>query len=438
MNAQSNPVYAMRGFIVLRAAAFLLIIGITVGGCVPTATDIGVGQDLYSRQTPSDTNNLSSYFRQLCAQAHLVASNASETCSDYSELVQTGFNDIDQRCDRYLAWIDFKRTEALRVKSGIASLAVTSATVLTIAQAGMDSIGYVAAALGLAVSLYDSYNNSLLVGLESTLIKKIVYERRLEYRRQFAGLNYQRTPEMVFALRGYLRICTPQTIVLDANTFALAVASGTQPPSLRDTVRQEVDALAIAAGRAPVSPYTAGNQSIRRQTVKCPECRGLFPENSGFTVDDVKSVQAGLCLLNDGKPGESTLAAVKNYRQTQGRDRVGPISEEEYSDIVAYGCQPGDPAKGVGNFFEAASYRDKPERLKVLVKNLNIVQPATILDPEATKLTSESLRSKIRTARATYGLKTGDATRDGYMSRDLERRISQAARNANNLGQGVQ
>ncbi len=422
----------------LRMTAFLLSIGIFVAGCTPSFTDIGVGQDLYTRQTTSDTNNLSAYFRQLCAQAHLLASDASEACSDYSELVQAGFNDIDQRCDRYLAWIDYKRTEALRVKSGIASLAVTSATVLTIAEAGMDSIGYVAAALGLAVSLYDSYNNSLLAGLESTLIKRIVYERRLEYRRQFAGLNYQRTPEMVFALRGYLRICTPQTIILDANTFALAVASGTRPPSLRDSVRQEVDAAAIFAGRAPVSPSSPGNQQIQRQTVKCPECKGLFPEDAGFTVAEIKSVQVGLCVKDDGNPGETTLAGIRNYRQTQGRDRVGPISEEEYSDIVTYGCQPGDTAKGVGNFFEAASYRDKPERLKLLVKNLNIVQPATILDQEATRLTSESLRSKIRTARATYGLKTGDATRDGYMSRDLERRISQAARNASNSGQGVQ
>lgn len=421
----------------LRAVAFLLSIVLFVVGCTPSYNDVGVGQNLYSSQTPSDTNNLSSYFRQLCAQAHLLAISASGTCSDYSELVQTGFNDIDQRCDRYLAWIDTKRTEALRVKSGIASIAVTSATVLTIAKASLDSIGYVAEALGLTISLYDAYNNSLLVGLETTLIKKIVYERRLEYRRQFSGLNYQRTPEMVFALRGYLRICTPQTIILDANTYALAVASGTQPPSLRDTVRQEVDALAIGAGRQPVSPYSPGNQVVSRPTVKCPECKGLFPENQGFTVADIRSAQAGLCVKDDGNPGQTTLAAVQNYRQTKGRDRVGPVSEEELSEILTYGCKPGDMAKGVGNFFEAVTYRDNPERLKLLVKNLNTVEPKAVLGPDAANLTSQSLRSTIRMTRATYGLKTGDDIRDGLMSRDLDRRISQAARNTSSSGQGV-
>ncbi|MBY5783882.1 hypothetical protein HFN62_09025 [Rhizobium leguminosarum] len=422
----------------LRVAAFLLSITMLVAGCTSVGNDVGVGQDLYSRQTPFDTNNLSSYFRQLCAQARLVGSNSSETCSDYGEIVQTGFNDIDQRCDRYLAWIDFKRTEALRVKSGIASLAFTSATVLTIANVGMDAIGYVAAALGLAVSLYDNYNNSLLIGLESTTIKQIVYQRRLEYRRQFSGLNYQRTPEMVFALRGYLRICTPQTIVLDANTYALSAASGTRSPSLEETVGQEVDALNISAGRKPLSPYSPGNQRVIRQTVKCPECKGLFPDDAGFTSTDVKAVQAGVCVPDDGKPGQGTLAGVENYRQTQGRDRTGPITEAEYSDIVTYGCQPGDLGKGIGNFFEAVSYRDKPDRLKLLVKSLNTVQPASLLDQDATSLTSKALREKIKLARVAYHLKTGDATRDGLMSRDLERRINQAARTASSSAQGAQ
>lgn len=422
----------------LRVAAFLLSIILLVTGCTFGSKDVGVGQDLYSRQTPLDTNNLSSYFHQLCAQARLTGSNSSETCSDYGEIVQTGFNDIDQRCDRYLAWIDIKRTEALRVKSGIASLAFTSTTVLTIANAGLDTIGYVAAALGLAVSLYDNYNNSLLIGLESTTIKQIVYQRRLEYRRQFSGLNYQRTPEMVFALRGYLRICTPQTIVLDPNTYALSAATGTQSPSLKETIGQEVDALNISTGKKPVSPYSPGNQRVGRQAVKCSECKGLFPDDAGFTLTDVKAVQAGVCVPDDGKPGQSTLAGVENYRQTQGRDRTGPITEAEYSDIVTYGCQPGDLAKGIGNFFEAVSYRDKPDRLKLLVKSLNTLQPSPLLDQDATDLTSQALREKIKLARVAYHLKTGDATRDGLMSRDLERRINQAARTASSSAQGAQ
>ncbi|MEH7911807.1 hypothetical protein V7798_32120 [Rhizobium laguerreae] len=421
---------------VKKAITFLAIVSMLFG-CTSSYSEVGVGQDLYSTKTLSDTNNLSSYFRQLCAQAHLVASGASETCSDYPELVQTGFNDIDQRCDRYLAWIDSKRTEAFQVKSGIAALAVTSTSVLTIAKASLDSIAYVAAALGLTVSLYDAGNNSLLVGLESSVIKKIVYERRLEYRKQFTSLNYQRTPEMVFALRGYLRICTPQTIVLDANTYALAVASGSEPPSLRDAVAQEVDAMGIAEGRVPLSPYSPANQSVQRHIVKCPECEGLFPENAGFTVADIKSVQSALCINPDGKSGKSTLAAVKNYRQTQGRDRIGVVSETEYDEILALGCRPADSEKGAANFFEAVSYRNA-ERLKLLVRNLNTLQPSPLLDVDNTTLLTRALRDKITAARGAYGLNTGDITSDSHMSRDLERRINQAARDKTNASGGDQ
>ena len=247
---------------------FFIITLCLVAGCTPALGNRGIGQDLYSSQTSLATNNIASYFGELCNQTHLQRSGTSAHCSDYSMLVQAGFNDIDGRCDHYLAWIDTKRAEAGRVHSSLVALGSAATRVLTIASASTDTIAYVAQALGLTSSLYDAFNNSMLMGLESSTIKRIVYERRLEFRRQFMQVTFSKSPEMVFALRGYLRICTPQTIVLDANTYALAAASGIAPQSLADSVQQEVDAIsAFKSGKGPATarfPARNATRSFRR------------------------------------------------------------------------------------------------------------------------------------------------------------------------------
>lgn len=392
------------------AVRFMLIMAALVlaTSCTPTYEDRGTGQELYSRQTPVATNNLASYFYELCAQANLIQSGSPATCSDYPTLVQVGFNDIDLRCDRYLAWIDNKRTEAVRVKSSLAAVGIAVTGILATAKAGTDSIAYVAEALGLANALYDAYSNTLLLGLESSTIKRIVYERRLEFRRQFSKVSFFRTPEMVFALRGYLRICTPQTIILDANTYALAVASGTQPQSLAASVQQEIDA--IAAGQAPLQPQTSAGQKVDRGKVTCAECDKLFPPGSGYTTDRIKAAQTALCLEADGKVGEGTLSAVQHYRTTQRSDATGVVRDAEYSDILTEGCKAGDREKGIRNFYEAVMSRN-PNELPTFAKNLNKLLPAAPqLDPNKVTFNSEDLRRKVVDARNRYGMTTVNDT----------------------------
>lgn len=410
---------------VARFLVLIVSLGLMVG-CAPTYADRGVGQDLYVRGTPAATNNLVSYFRELCAQLNLLQSGSSVTCSDYPALVQAGFNDIDQRCDSYLAWIDNKRTEAVRVKASLLAIGTQATTVLTLAEAGSKTIAYVAAALGLAGSLYDANSNSMLLGLESSTIKTIVYQRRLEFRRQFSQVPFSTTPAMVFALRSYLRICTPQTIVLDANTYALSVASGITPQSLEASVLQEAEA--IGAGLAPVTPLTLADTRITRGEIpRCAECEKLFAD-PGFTPERIKAAQTALCVEADGKVGQGTLQAVQNYRDTQGNERTGLVTEAEYSDITALGCKAGDREKGILNFFEAVTYRDNPNELPRLVENLNLILPETPLDVTTTTLSSESLRTKIAAARQKFGFTTGDAMRDTHMSRQLKNKIAEEAR----------
>lgn len=398
-----------------------------VAGCSPSFEERGAGQDLYTNEMPAATNKLALYFRELCRQATLMPSSADVTCSDQTMLVQAGFNDVDSRCDQYIAWIDNKRSETARIKSSLTAIGIAATGALSTAKAGVESIAYAAQALGLANSLYDAYSNSMLLGLESSTIKRIVYERRLEFRRQFSKVNFFQTPDMVFALRSYLRICTPQTIVLDANTYALSAAAGMQPESLTKSVRQEVDA--IRSGLIPVAAQTPANQKIPRGPVpKCPECDALFPPGSGFTKKNVMSAQLALCVEDDGNPGEGTLAAVRNFRDTENSDRVGPISEAEYSTLTAHGCKSGDLKAGYRNYFEAVTYRDNANELPQLVDDLNAILPNPVLDKSVT-MNSEALRAKIAQARALYDQGTGNKVRDTLMSRSLKKRIEAGAHN---------
>ena len=98
---------------------FFIITLCLVAGCTPALGNRGIGQDLYSSQTSLATNNIASYFGELCNQTHLQRSGTSAHCSDYSMLVQAGFNDIDVLFDKYMSLIYTKRAEAGRVHSSL-------------------------------------------------------------------------------------------------------------------------------------------------------------------------------------------------------------------------------------------------------------------------------------------------------------------------------
>ncbi|UJW76480.1 hypothetical protein [Rhizobium sp. SL42] len=414
--------------VILGRILFLITLGL-IAGCTPALGDRGVGQDLYSSQTPRATNNIAAYFGELCNQTNLQRSGTAADCSDYSMLVQAGFNDIDARCDHYLAWIDNKRVEAGRVHSSLVAIGSAATSVLTIASASTDTIAYVAQALGLTGSLYDAFNNSLLMGLESSTIKRIVYERRLEFRRQFMQVTFSKSPEMVFALRGYLRICTPQTIVLDANTYALAAASGIAPQSLADSIQQEVDAIsAFKSGKGPATAGMQADQKPSRGKVSCKECDKIFPKESGYTEAEIKLVQRAICVPEDGKPGSDTLAGIQNYRDTQGSRNTGPLQRAEFEFLATSGCRSGDPEKGVKNFYEAVVMRDNPNRLSDLIDDLNaVIKKLPALDKATVTLNTPELRDRIADARNLYGMQATTTNQNRSLSAELVKKLATAA-----------
>src|SRR3954447_7985399 len=107
----------MRKFGIVAGCVWLAML---VSGCDTTDSRYfryGIGTDLYSTDIVETTQFQDIYLTELCRQALPLLSNSLDSqClnavlrpSDWNLLVQAGLNDIDRRCDGYLAWLDDRR-----------------------------------------------------------------------------------------------------------------------------------------------------------------------------------------------------------------------------------------------------------------------------------------------------------------------------------------
>ncbi|CCD03866.1 protein of unknown function (plasmid) [Azospirillum baldaniorum] len=313
----------------------------------------GAGLDLHTSQTDETTANLTNYFQNLCAQTGFDNEKCAPepTALDdarWSLLVETGYNDIDARCDQYLRWIDEKRTERMLVEGTGTALGTLLAGVLGIAEVGTSTIAYTALALGFTRTAYDNYNNSILLGLEGSTIKEIVNRQRAAHRKEFANRKYQTRPQAVFALRRYLMFCTPQTILTDVNTFSREAASG-NTAGIESKARAA--AQIIPTANSPAVPPT---RNVPIFTTK--DNVALIFDGPGFTNKDVVTVQSGSCLAADGIVGNETKAAVRIIEDTFGSQmgQNGKINDQEWS-LVEQALQANCPSK-LMNFYEDLTY----------------------------------------------------------------------------------
>jgi hypothetical protein len=367
----------------------------------------GPGLDLYSNETPAATRNLSLYFNQLCAQAGMAAMlDGQPTCqggfdaNEYRLLVQTAFNDIDLRCDRYLAWIDNKRAERLAVSGGLNAVQTLLGGVMGVAGASSDSLTYLTLAFGFANSIYDVSNTSTLMALEPSTVKTIVYERRLAFRRAASEAPITNRPAAVYAMRNYLAICTPQTIVLDVNTFSRAALGG-EGVDLDARAREQFDTLPGGAPLTAQAPAIVDNGLVPPPAALCPGCPAFFVEPGRRSTADLLAGQTGLCVAPDGRVGRETEDAIAIFEETilvgdpSGLDfqADGLVSDDEFVKLREQGCRNGE-REVFRNYFEATQYRVDDNR-EVLIGDLNRLYPNRPQLSLDTPLTDETLRGRI-------------------------------------------
>lgn len=397
----------------------LSILAILVAACSPARDNAyrvgGAGLDLHNDQTEETTANLKSYFQNLCDQAGFGKTDCAPAprVSDdavWSLLVETGYNDIDARCDSYLGWIADKRTERKLVEGTGTALGTLLGGVLGIADAGTSTIAYTALALGFSRTAYDNYSTSILLGLDDQTISKIVKRQREAHRTEFTGRKYQTRPQAVYALRRYLMFCTPQTILTDVNSFSREAASGNNAGI---EAKARAAAQTIPTADSPATPPQRNKDALKTKQ----NAAQIFDD--GFTDQHVKILQAGACLPADGIVGDKTKAAVRIVEDTfgKGMNQNGKLDRKEWEDLV--GLLREKCSDGMMNFYEDLMYgRDSSpgyggEFINLLIAKNKLPPP----------LSNKTLRDKeVREAIA--ALRKSESIIESYRGYDVSNQVT--------------
>jgi hypothetical protein len=185
-----NGIASMRS--VWGIVAFVCL-GLALAGCDPNDRAYfrdGVGTQLYTADTASAAELQNIYLDYLCRQANSYVGADVPSCAPqvvpanyWPIIVQAGLNDIDARCDSYLAWLDAKRRENAAVLAEIGAVrfavdALTNPSVTGVRAVGLAAIS---AAFGLANDTVKNFN-SLLLQVDHTTVQSVVIPNREIFR----------------------------------------------------------------------------------------------------------------------------------------------------------------------------------------------------------------------------------------------------------------
>jgi len=360
---------AMRAGILGGCMALALL----VGGCDTTDTNYfryGVGTNLYSEDIVQTTQLQDIYFTELCRQALPLISTSDSVCINampnavaWGSIVQAGLNDIDRRCDSYLAWLDDRRRTNNAVLKELADVTVASQAIMRVGGVGANPITLAGLAFGLAANTFTNVNSRLLLEVDKTTVQTLVLRRRDDYRFQLRSIQIESKPAAVHALRSYLNICTPYTIETDINSTITVFQTGgpaalNRPPLINaETVRSTT----IVRARDPL-PKSDFSQ-VR------PSAEKAF----------VTNVQQALCVPNaTGTVDPPTITAIQTYLIAQKKTvpdsivpasaALSPILQKAIDEVGACSTFGFKNAFEVGRYGVPAENREK--RIKTLQKKL--------------------------------------------------------------------
>jgi len=154
---------------------------------------------------------LNTYVSGICAQADPKAA-----CDgNWSTFVQAGMNDIDQRCDAFLAWL----TERPRGKKPVKDETVLG-RIMTLSGPGSEPLDIVAAAFGLPNPSHATQNAPRLTSVDRLAVLQIVFAGRGQFRSKIKDDVVPDRPAAIRLLRNYLQLCMPPTIEASINAGA--------------------------------------------------------------------------------------------------------------------------------------------------------------------------------------------------------------------------
>jgi predicted small secreted protein len=171
-----------------------LVLALMTAGCNTTEEMLierGIGTELPSDDIVDQTRRMALYLNYLCAQAGMsqVVADGTETgfvCdmkpyggAGWSLLVRAGFNDIDRRCDSYLAWLNSRRRNRAAILDQITDTRTFTEALLYTTGAGAAPIAIAGLAFGLASNSFTNYYSRLLFEIEKSTVQVLVHQKRL-------------------------------------------------------------------------------------------------------------------------------------------------------------------------------------------------------------------------------------------------------------------
>jgi hypothetical protein len=398
------------------------MLALLVGGCDSTDSRYfryGIGTDLYSSDIVASTQFQDVYLTELCRQALPVVSTTDGQCLnavlrpvDWNLLVQAGLNDVDRRCDSYLAWLDDRRRTNDAVLKELGDLTVASQAIMRVSGASANPITLAGLAFGLAANTFTNINSRLLLEVDKTTVQTLVLRRRDDFRLDLRRIVIESRPAAIHALRSYLNICTPFSIETDINsTITVFQVGGSRalerPPLINaETVRSTV----IERARDPLP-------------VRKP------PDREGTSKAFVTNVQLALCLpVVNGVAGDPTKAAIRTYLQSRNKavpDSIDPTSPTLRPILQEVVDEVGDcNALGFKNPFEVGRYgvpaANREKRVTALQKKMAaflIILKSTLTVQPTGKLDDQT-RAGIKEIRQLTGT-TGDQLDSALLTKIL-------------------
>lgn len=408
--------------IAARASALVALIlatGCNLAGDARFANE-GVGTNLYSTDVARQNRIQQLYYGYLCGQAALPLAGVSPEgvpiCNfpvfatlHWNMLVQAGMNDIDTRCDAYLAWYDSRKRSQQPLISQINTTGRLVNAILLASSPTAATIGVVAEAFGFAAATVTNYHSRLLYEIDTSTLQALVLGNQRTFREGIAELKFQTKPAVEHALRSYLRICMPFSIETEVNNVLTVVKrSGEAPPPLinTDTVEAAVDAT---------KPRTAEQRvTVVRVTppppmVESPEVKKIFAIG-GYDDNDLLTLQRALCVPADelGTVGPRTPTAYAIFETyVAGQPSIkkdGMVSSRnEYARAIKFGnCDRGR----FRNIFEAEQLATANE-VAVLADEMKFLGVTGFVAPPA-GADLPAMRANIAAANAFFQIGSPD------------------------------
>jgi hypothetical protein len=402
----------------IGAVAASLVLALVLVGCDPNEKFYlreGIGTNLYTAETVSVADLQNIYLDYLCLQANPYIGANAPGCpqfvppKDWPLIVQAGLNDIDTRCDSYLAWLDQKKREAPAVLAEIGAIrfAVDALTNPNIAGVSAVGLAAISAAFGLATNTVNNFN-TLLLQVDHTTVQNVVIPNRHIFREDLLKVlsAIDNKPAAIHTLRSYLSICMPMTIAANINsTVTLFQQTGSVPGTI----------MPPTLGSA-FTPATVVQKPIRAAVVIDPEAAPFFAEKD-LSKAETDFTLGGLCLNKNTTTTKLTrkdlIQALVKIFETTPPDAENPIKADgiiSRSERLAINKQPD--CDGAMNFFEklvfANTQSDQKEKnsAAALAGFIDILKQApggSALAGSPT-LDNPELRKLIRSVRMATGL----------------------------------